>query len=219
MYFQKPYPRKGIIENLKKELSRDKPTSQVLLSFIGDPYGDTYDNNEVTRQALEILHQFKTPVAILTKGGRKCLKDIEAYRSFDDHIQIGATLTFDNNNDSLKWEPGAAMPDDRLETLKTLHDEGIRTFASFEPVINPVQSLNLIRKSLEFIDVYKIGKINNFQGLDKTIEWKEFLLEALNILRPAGKQVYIKHDLRKAAADVKLYENEVLPDEHNVTWT
>ena len=108
------------------------------------------------------------------------------------------------------------MPDERLETLKNLHDNGIRTFASFEPVIIPEQSLNLMKKSLDFIDVYKVGKLNNYRGLDKNIDWTDFLEKTLEILRGAGKQFYIKHDLRLAAPSVRLYGNEVLADEHNV---
>lgn len=216
VYFCKPEPRKNVIENLVKELKRNRPTEQVLLSFVGDVYCETTDDNLLTRNVLEILLENKIPVAILTKGGKRCLLDIDLFKQFGEHIQIGTTLTFDNEKDSLEWESGAATPQERLETLKYLHDKGIKTFASFEPVIIPEQSINLIRQGLEFIDIYKIGKINNFQGLDKKINWTEFLKNCLDILRPAGKQLYIKHDLRIAAPSIKLYGNEVLQDEHNV---
>ena len=215
-YFQKPEPRKGIIESLKKELQKTKPKEQVLLSFIGDVYCETMDDNATTREVLLILLENKIPVAILTKGGKRCLKDNDLFKSFESHIQMGTTLTFDNDKDSLEWECGAALPSERIEVLKTLHEQGIQTFASFEPVIKPAQSLNLMKKTLEFIDIYKVGKINNYQGIDKTIDWTYFLNRALHILRGAGKQIYIKHDLRNAAPSVKLYGNEVLSDEHNV---
>ena len=214
-YFRKPEPRKGVIENLKKELAKSRPTEQVLLSFIGDPYCEASDDNAVTRQALEVLLENKVPVAVLTKGGARCLKDLDLFKAYVEHIQVGATLTFDNNPDSTEWEAGAASPLERMDTLRTLHREGIRTFASFEPVVVPEQSLELMQRGLDCIITYKIGKINNYQGIDKTINWAEFLKQALDMLRPAGKQIYIKHDLRKAASSVRLYGNEVLPDEHN----
>ena len=215
-YFASPFPRSGIVDKLKDELEHDVPKEQVLLSFIGDVYCETKDANRATRECLELLLKYKVPVAILTKGGKRCLKDLEIFKSFGEHIQVGTTLTFDNNDDSMKWESGAALPDERLETLKILHSEGIKTFASFEPVIIPQQSLNLMKKSLEYIDVYKVGKLNNYKGLDKSIDWKDFLEKSLDILRNAGKAFYIKHDLRQAAASVRLYGNEVLPDEHCV---
>ena len=215
-YFQVPTPRKNVLENLEKQLKKEIPKEQVLLSFVGDVYCETLNNNELTRNVLEMLLSYKVPVAILTKGGKRCLKDMDLFKKFGEHITIGATLTFDNDKDSLEWEAGAATPRERFESLKKLHDNGIKTFASFEPVIVPEQSINLIEKSLDFIDVYKIGKINNYKGIDKTINWTDFLEKCVNILRPAGKEFYIKHDLRRAAPSIRLYGNEVLSDEHNV---
>lgn len=214
-YYAKPAPRSKVIEGLKKELSKQVPKEQILMSFIGDPYTDATDDNSITREALEILADSHAPVAILTKAGKKCLKDLDVFKRFGEHIQIGATLTFDNEKDSLEWEPGAALPEDRLETLRILHENGVRTFASFEPVIIPAQSLSLMSDGLDYIDVYKIGKINNYGGIDKKIDWTKFLNETVDLLRGAGKQFYIKHDLRLAAPSIRLYGNEVLQDEHN----
>jgi DNA repair photolyase len=216
-YFKKPYPRSGIAEKLADELKKGPaPKEQVLLSFIGDVYCDTYDENQATRECLEVLLKHRVPVAILTKGGNRCLRDIDIFKKFGDHIQIGTTLTFDNSADSLQWERGAAVPSERLEVLKTLHDAGIKTFASFEPVIKPMQSLALMKKGLDCIDTYKIGKLNNYKGLDKKIDWTDFLVKSLELLRAKGKSVYIKQDLRKAAPDVFLFESEVSADKHNV---
>lgn len=215
-YFKKPSPRKDIVKNLRKDLEHNIPKEQVLLSFIGDVYCETMDDNRATREVLETLLEYKVPVAILTKGGERCLKDLDLFKEFGEHIQIGSTLTFDNDKDSMEWESGAALPHERFEVLRTLHDEGIRTFASFEPVVIPEQSLNLMQKSLEFIDVYKVGKLNNYKGLDKEVDWTDFLQKSLDILRPAGKEIYVKHDLRKSASSIRLYGNECLPDEHNV---
>lgn len=216
-YFTIPEPRKDISAKLESELKRGNiPKQQVLLSFIGDVYCETLDNNTATRECLEILLKYKVPVAILTKGGERCLKDLDLFRKFGDHIQIGTTLTFDNDQDSLEWESGAALPEERLQVLKILKENGIKTFASFEPVIFPEQSLNLMKKGLDFIDVYKVGKLNNYKGIDKNINWTKFLDNTVKLLRSNEKSFYIKHDLRMAAPTIKLYGNEVLPDEHNV---
>jgi DNA repair photolyase len=218
-YFQKPDPRKDLAENLEKELTKKRPIEQVLLSFIGDVYCESLDNGELTTEVLKILSKNKVPTAILTKGGKRCLKDIELFKEFGEHFHIGATLTFYDKAKSQEWEAGAADPEERLEVLKYLHDTGIKTFASFEPVIEPDESIRLIKRTLQdnSIDTYKIGKINNYLGIDKTIDWTKFLQRCLDLLRPAGKSIYIKHDLRKAAPSIKLYGNEVLSDEHNVS--
>ena len=213
-YFCHPDPRLRILDRLPRELQK-LPKQQVMLSFIGDAYCETTDDNALTRSALEMLLEAKMPVAILTKGGKRCLKDLDLFKKFGKHIQVGATLTFDNPEDSSSWEPGAASPEERLETLRILHDNGIRTFASFEPVIIPEQSLHLMEQGLDCIDVYKVGKLNNYMGLDKKIDWTDFLEKTVALLRANKKAFYVKYDLRQAAPSVKLYGNEVLADEHN----
>lgn len=128
------------------------------------------------------------------------------------------TLTFYDENKSKEWEPFALTPSERLKTLKVLHDNGVRTFASFEPTIEPEESLKLIRKTLELdcVDYYKIGKINNYKSADKWQDWKQYLIDCINLLRPHNKQVYYKFCLRKLAPEVELTEQEKDPDLYNV---
>jgi len=217
-YFSKPYPRKDIAKKLAKELEQEAPKEQVLLSFIGDVYCETHDNNQATRDCLRLLCDHKVPTAILTKGGYRCLNDLGLFMDFGEHIMVGTTLTFDNPSDSSRWESGAALPYERVDTLKELHDAGIRTFASFEPVIDPFQSLNLMEITIKngSVDVYKIGKLNNYRGLDKQIDWADFLQRAVNLMRAYGKDFYVKEDLRRCAPTVELFGDETIADAHCV---
>lgn len=118
----------------------------------------------MTLDALDVLADAKVPVAVLTKSGTGCLRGMDAFKRFGEHIMVGQPLTFSDEEDSASIEPGAASPQDRLAALKALHEEGIKTFASFEPVIDPEQSLKLMEASTGYIDVYKVGKINNWRG-------------------------------------------------------
>ena len=213
--YLKIIPRENIVELFKREVEKiSKTNKQILFCFMTDPYNSAEKTLRLTRRALEIGLN-KIPVAVLTKAGKACLNDIDLYKKYKNHIQIGATLTFCNPQYSLEWEPYAALPQDRLETLKILHDEGIRTWASFEPVISPDQSLELIKECLPFVDYFKIGKLNNYKGLDKKIDWALFLKKALEILRPENKNFYIKKDLREAA-NIELKETEKNYDLYNV---
>jgi len=166
---------------------------QILLSFTTDPY--TLSENGETRRVLEILNFYGHKVAILTKSGNKVLRDIDIYKKFGDRIKIGQSLTFDNDMDSRKWEPKAALPKKRVEALYILAQEGIKTWASFEPVIITEQSLNLLRQIATFIDHVKIGKINNYKDIDKKIDWADFIDDAVRICREMNINFYIKKDL------------------------
>jgi len=48
--------------------------------------------------------------------------------------------------------------------------------------------------------------------LDKDQDWQGFLRDAIALLRPAGKQIYIKKRLWELAPDVPLREDEVDPE-------
>ena len=70
----------------------------------------------------------------------------------------------------------------------------IQTWASLEPVIDPVQSLQIIRETKDFVDEYKIGRWNHDPRADR-IDWKAFGEETIELCRMLGKKFYIKKDL------------------------
>jgi len=214
-----PTPRRAVREQLLDELSHHAPRKQVLLSFIGDVYGETADNNALTRWTLEALLEHNVPVAILTKAGSRIYKDVDVIEGFGNRIQVGASLTFDNDKDSLEWEPGAALPLERLAMLLYMQGCRVATFASFEPVVDPAQTLYLIERTIEdnSVDTYKIGKLNHHPGAEG-VDWEAFLGQALEILRKYKKRIYIKQSLRQAAPGVRLFGNECLSDEHCVPF-
>lgn len=217
-YFGKPEPRKDILKLLEKDLQKNTYTEQVLLSFVGDCYCDSADSGETVREVLKMLNHYKVPVAVLSKGGKKMLRDLDLFKEFGDRITVGTTLTFIDEEKSKEWEPYASTPSERLETLKILHDNGIKTFASFEPTIEPEESLKLIKKTLEqnSVDHYKIGKINNYKSADKWQDWEKYLSDCVELLRPTNKQVYYKFCLRKLAPNIPLTDAEKNPDEYIV---
>ena len=191
-----PTVRPNILNVLRNELEKNVPLEQILLSFTGDPYCAAEEEFRVTRAALEMLNHHKCRVAILTKGGDRSLHDLDLFKRFGERIKIGATLTL---WDASEQEPGAAPTAERLAALERLHTEGIRTWASFEPVLDPVQTLELIHESSSFVDQFKIGKLNHDAKLERSIDWSAFVVKATKMLREIGKPFYIKHDLAACA--------------------
>jgi len=217
-YFDaEPKPRDSFLRDLEKQLGREKIDQQVLLSFIGDPYGSANEKYGLTRKVLEILLAHRVPVAILTKGGEHCLKDLDIFKKFTNHIKVGASLTFFNPENSLQFEPGAAQPYRRLATLKELHSQGIQTWASLEPVIYPNQALELIAESCRYVDHFKIGKINHNAAYEKAQDWGRFLEDAVRLLRRTGNPFYIKESLQGYNKGVDLAPEEIDQDYLNVT--
>lgn len=209
-------PRRNILQEFEKDCKKHTRTeSQVLFCFMSDPYNSLEKELRLTRECLKLALKYDIPISILTKSV-SVLDDIDIIKKLGDKIQVGMTLTMFDDYLSKEWEPEAALPLERIETLKALKDNDVKTWASFEPVIIPEESLKIMEKSLGYVDVYRVGKLNNYKGIDKKIDWTDFLFKSSKMLRANQKPFYVKKDLREAASEVKLYGNEVLMDEFNV---
>ena len=188
------FARLGFIDRLRGDAAKYQAagiTGQVMLSFTSDPYhaGDT----SVTRQALEILRDHGLAFSTLTKGGTRALRDLEMFRP--DRDAFASTLTSLDDSFSQKWESGAALPGDRLAALKRFHEAGIYTWASLEPTIDVESSLAVVSATHEFIDLYKVGRVN-YLSITKTTDWQDYTLRMIDLLNRLGKAHYIKKDLQ-----------------------
>src|SRR5512136_932429 len=170
-----PIPKENVVKQFEIDCEKRKggDCPQVLFCFMCDPYCKIEQDQQITRHCLEIAYNYNIPISILTKSDL-CLKDMDLFRKFDRSIQVGFTLTFNNDEDSLKYEPGASLPKQRVSTIRYLHKNKIKTWVSFEPVIYPKQTLNLIECIVPYVDHVKIGKLNG-DLKEKEIDWNAFL--------------------------------------------
>lgn len=190
-----PRYREGVLDQQLREMAIEPNAPiRVHLCHFCDPYG-VLDTSE-TRRVLQKLTRYHCPWQILTKAGTKAARDFDLYF---EGCRFGATLTLDNTADSLKWEPGAASPDDRIEALKQAHDKGIATWACLEPVIDPKQTLHLIEMTHEFVDYYWVGKMNHHPEIESTVNWADFKAEVTALLTDLNKEFGLKWQLKKAA--------------------
>jgi DNA repair photolyase len=187
-------PRPDFLTKLRKEAAKYRAagvTGQVMLSFTTDPYhpGDT----ALTRQTLECLIEHGLGVCTLTKGGPRALRDADLFRRTRD--AFASTLTSLDDSFSAKWERGAAMPADRIDTLRRFHDRGVFTWVSLEPVLDTAATLEIIRQTHRFVDLFKVGRVN-YVGLTRTTDWGRFTADVLEVLAATGARHYIKQDLQ-----------------------
>lgn len=134
--------------------------SGILFSFTTDPL--LPETRDLTFRAMEDAISLGIPVKILTKRAdwlydffqRMEIQTILYGRS-KHLIAFGFSLT---GADEL--EPGAAPNHLRIEAMEILHTKGFKTFASIEPVINPQKAVEIILKTYNFCNLYKIGLIS-----------------------------------------------------------
>ncbi len=188
------FPRDGFLEALRKDARKYQAvgiTEQVMLSFTTDPYhpGDY----SLTRDVLTTLQAHSLGVCTLTKGGKRALRDIDLFRP--DRDAFASTLTSLDDAFSLKWERGAALPGDRIDTLRRFHDAGIFTWVSLEPTIDTESSLAIIEHTHEFVDLYKVGRAN-YLPMTYTTDWESYTHRILDLVNRLGVRHYIKKDLQ-----------------------
>jgi DNA repair photolyase len=164
---------------------------QVMLSFTTDPYPPQH--HDLTRWVLEQLQDHGLAICTLTKGGARALRDIDLFRP--DRDAFASTLTSLDDHFSQKWERGAALPSDRIATLRTFHERGIFTWVSLEPTIDVEASLDIVDATHEFVDLYKVGRVN-YIGITKTTDWESYTHRMIDKLHRLGKAHYIKKDLQ-----------------------
>jgi DNA repair photolyase len=165
---------------------------QVMLSFTTDPY-HPYDTS-LTREVLITLQDHGLGVCTLTKGGARALRDIDLFRR--DRDAFASTLTSTDDDFSQRWERGAALPKDRMDTLRRFHDAGIFTWVSLEPTLDTDASLDIIDRTHEYVDLYKIGRAN-YLPMTYTTDWESYTHRILERVNELGVKHYIKKDLQK----------------------
>jgi DNA repair photolyase len=165
---------------------------QVMISFTSDPYPPAM--HLTTRWMLEQM-KWKSDLAFctLTKGGKRALRDIDIFRPTRD--AFASTLTSLDDRFSQKWERDAALPADRIATLRRFHERGIFTWVSLEPTIDCEASLAIVDATHEFVDLYKVGRVN-YLGITRTTDWRTYTLRMIDKLQALGKAHYIKKDLQ-----------------------
>ena len=72
-------------------------------------------------------------------------------------------------------------------------NRGIKTWVSFEPVINAEAVLECISATYAWFDKAKIGKLNYYSS---NIDWKKFGEEVERLCKELGVDYYIKDSLR-----------------------
>jgi len=186
-------PRKRFREKIIQEIILYKG-KKVFLSFISDPFQPCEQEYKLTEFVLgEMLLRGVIPV-ILTKG-------IVSDKVFDlicsfKEVYFGCTLTSADNDVALTWEPKAPLASLRMDQIKRFHDRNVHTWVSLEPVIYPGEALEVIEKTHNYVDEYKIGKLN-YENIGEKIDWKKFVDQVINLCEKYGVKYYIKNSLKE----------------------
>jgi DNA repair photolyase len=194
----------------EKELKANLPELQkhgLFFSFLTDPMLE--DCFPLIWTAINTCNIEHVPVKILTKTTTNWIDVFmkEYYRGFrrpdgwSGKIAFGFTLT---GHDEI--ETGASTNIERIKAMKQLHEAGFKTFASIEPIVDFDSSYIMIKETLGFCDLYKIGLMRGKKYLksspDTSVEWgvQDFAVFVYSLVADrSNAKIYFKDSLLAAA--------------------
>ncbi len=106
--------------------------ARLLFSTATDPYQPLELKERATRKILEAIVDSDLHVSILTKS-KHVVRDIDLFKRMKD-VNISFSIALNDDLASI-FEPGASRPSERIEALKILHEEGIRTSVLVVPIL------------------------------------------------------------------------------------
>jgi DNA repair photolyase len=124
-------------ELLRKELCAKKWRPQTLgFSGVTDPYQPIERKLRITRQCLEVLAEFRNPVAMITKN-HLITRDVDLLGELARHHAAMACISVTTLDPELArvMEPRASAPRARLEAIRELSAAGVPTVVLVAPVI------------------------------------------------------------------------------------
>ena len=78
--------------------------------------------------------------------------------------------------------------------------ESMRCTRESESMASTMQSrLRILRKAHDYVDFWKVGKLNHNKAVEQSVDWPKFRKDATALLERYGCKYYIKEDLRKAS--------------------
>jgi len=130
----------------------------VFMSSVSDAYQPIEKELKLTRQILENLDR-RIKLSILTKSDL-VLRDIDLLKKFQE-VEVGFTINTFSGKEKELFESNSPTSQKRIEALKVLKENGLKTYAFVSPLIPGLIDLEeLIDRTKESVDYYWLEVIN-----------------------------------------------------------
>ncbi|ADT83787.1 SPL family radical SAM protein [Thermococcus barophilus] len=157
----KPYGEWGSWIEVKvnaPELARKYVEGGVVMSSISDPYQPIEAKVKLTRRVLQNMSK-RTNLSILTKSPL-VTRDVDIFRQFKN-IEVGLTVNSFEGKEKKLFEPLTPIQRARINALKLLHEEGIKTYAFISPIIPGITDVEaIVRETKSYADYFFFEVLN-----------------------------------------------------------
>ncbi len=125
-------PKADLLRRLVRESSRISPCTMVALSNSSDPYPPQEENLRLSRGCLQILKERGLCAQVVTKS-HLVARDADLLSEMKACVAI--TITSLSDSICRRLEPGAPLPERRLDAMYKLSAKGVALSARIDPII------------------------------------------------------------------------------------
>ncbi len=141
---------------LLAEEVKKKKVGRVWISGVCDPYQPIEEEYEITRRYLEVLQGNGWPVTIQTKSPL-VLRDLDLLKRFDQ-LEVGFSIGTGDEELRSIFEPKAPRIEERINALKILHREEVRTYVMIAPMLPKTETLpSQLQGKVDYVVIDKMN--------------------------------------------------------------
>ena len=174
---------------------------RLLLSSVTDPYIPLELKYQNTRKILESLVGTKAIISILTKS-KFVVRDIDLFKKFEN-IEVGISISTLDENFAKIIERGASRPLERLDSIKKIHEAGLKTYIFISPFFPRITDFKkIIEETIDYTDYYMFENLNfrphNIPRIMKIIEnyYPKFLSTYKELRNDIGMWDFIEENIK-----------------------
>lgn len=181
---------------------------KVMISTVTDPYNYFEKEFCVTRKILEQLVNSEALISIVTKSDL-ILRDLDLLKQMKS-VETALSICILDEDLKNKLEPSSPSVEQRIQTLKVLKSEGIKTICSISPIIPGLTDYEkIINMTKDYVDEYQFDKLD-LRSSFKT-KMFNFIKQEYSALIPLYDSIYNKKTsdyFEKIADDIINYCNK-----------
>lgn len=193
------------VKRCTKPISKKKLKGKtVFLASVTDCYNSYEEKYCITQSILKQLLDVECTVSISTKSSL-IIRDLELLKKIKD-VSVAVSINTLDENFRCDMDNASSI-EERINTLKVLHENGIHTVLFMSPIFPAITDYKrIIEKSKLFVDEYW------FENLNLRGEYKARILRYINEKYPRYadlyKQIYVKGNKDywdKLAEEIEVY--------------
>lgn len=182
------------VKQTRKKINTFKiKNKKVMMSTVTDPYNSYEEKYCVTRNIMEQLVNSEAFLSVVTKS-KLVLRDLDLLKKMK-HVEVALSICVLDEKVKNKLEPNSSSIEERLETLKELKQNGIKSVVFVSPIIPQITDyITIIERTKAFTDEYWFDNLS-LRSSFKTKMFK-FIDEEYPIYKSLYDDIYNRKNLQ-----------------------